>query len=251
MKKLKPGDLVVVKVKEISENSALVEILDYNLEGIIHISEIATTWVKDIRKHLKENEITVCQVLLSRGGNYIDLSLKRVNESLRKEKLEEWKENKKAERFVEIISKEAGMSLKDVNKNIIERFKEKYGSAFAGFEMSLKDPEEIKNLIGEKYFEIVKKIAEKHIRLKTYEIKEIINLHFTDSKGIMHIKNAFDISGIDKDNTEVEISYVSSPKYNLMVRGKNIKKCKEIMNKIVEKISDYAEKNGGEFSIEN
>ena len=74
------GDYVVVKIKRISNYGAVADLEEYKqTEGFIHISEVATSWVKNIRSFVSESQIRVATVKrLDRAKNTIDLSLRDV-----------------------------------------------------------------------------------------------------------------------------------------------------------------------------
>ena len=57
------GELVVVKIMEVNPHSVFAKLLEYNKDGLIHISEISRTWVRNIKKHVRVGEVKVAQVL--------------------------------------------------------------------------------------------------------------------------------------------------------------------------------------------
>ncbi|MGC8609053.1 MAG: S1 RNA-binding domain-containing protein, partial [Thermoplasmata archaeon] len=99
------GDLVVVKITQVKNFGAEVTLEEYpGVEGYIHISEVATGWVKHIRSYLREGQRTVCKVLnVNTERKNVDLSLKRVNSHQAREKISEWKNEQKADKLFEIL----------------------------------------------------------------------------------------------------------------------------------------------------
>ena len=87
MSELKVGDVVVCVVKKLYPNSALVTIVDENVEGMIHVSEIASGWVRDIRHHLKEGQLVVAKII--RIDEIPHLSIKRVRKEEKKRSKEQ------------------------------------------------------------------------------------------------------------------------------------------------------------------
>src|SRR5919109_2491020 len=100
------GELVVGTVRAVENFGAFVKLEEYpDKEGFLHIAEVSAGWVKRIRDHVREQQRVVCKVLTvdpSRG--HVDLSLKRVNEHAKREKIQEWKNEVKAEKLLEITS---------------------------------------------------------------------------------------------------------------------------------------------------
>ncbi|RLG70219.1 MAG: translation initiation factor IF-2 subunit alpha, partial [Candidatus Iainarchaeum archaeon] len=74
------GEIVVVKVKKILSYGVFVELLEYDgLTGFVHISEVASSWVKNIRNFVKENQIRAAKVLkVIPEKEQVDLSFEKV-----------------------------------------------------------------------------------------------------------------------------------------------------------------------------
>ena len=59
-----PGELVVAKVDEIEDFGVFADLEEYeDKRGLIHISEVASGWIKNVRDHVREGQIVVCKVL--------------------------------------------------------------------------------------------------------------------------------------------------------------------------------------------
>src|SRR5215472_18746552 len=93
------GDLVVATVTRVEDYGAYVRLDEFSgIEGLVHISEISTTWVRNIREHARQGQKLVLKVLrVSSQRNQIDLSLRRVTGREKSEKMLEWKKERKAE----------------------------------------------------------------------------------------------------------------------------------------------------------
>ena len=57
------GDLVVATVRRIVDYGAYVHLDEYGKEGLLHISEISSSWVRNIRDHVREGQKVVLKVL--------------------------------------------------------------------------------------------------------------------------------------------------------------------------------------------
>ena len=97
-------ELVVCKILKLYPNSAFAELIEYKNTGMIHISEVATRWVKDMRTYLKVNQYVVCKVLRIEG-DIIQLSIKRVHREQASSKLNEFKRERKTEKLLELAGK--------------------------------------------------------------------------------------------------------------------------------------------------
>ena len=72
--------IVERKVTKIANFGAFVDLGD-GLTGMVHISEVASTYVKDINDYLKENQMVKVMVLNIGDDGKIALSMKRTQES--------------------------------------------------------------------------------------------------------------------------------------------------------------------------
>jgi len=96
------GELVMGTVEKVKDFGVTVTLDEYpSVGGFIHITEVASGWVKYVRDYVREGQKVVCKVIrVESGKGVVDLSLKRVNEHQRREKIQEWKNETKAEKLL-------------------------------------------------------------------------------------------------------------------------------------------------------
>jgi len=52
------NDVVICKVTKIADFGVFAELLEYdNMEGFVHISQISSTWIKNIHNNVKQKQI--------------------------------------------------------------------------------------------------------------------------------------------------------------------------------------------------
>jgi len=73
------GNVVEGKVSGITSFGAFIQLPD-GKTGLVHISEIAEEYVKDINAHLKENQIVKVRVITVDSNGKISLSIKKALE---------------------------------------------------------------------------------------------------------------------------------------------------------------------------
>lgn len=73
---LEPGKIIEGKVTGITQFGAFVT-MENGKTGLIHISEVATEYVKDIKDHLKEGDIVKAKVLSVDKTGKVSLSVKQ------------------------------------------------------------------------------------------------------------------------------------------------------------------------------
>ena len=130
------GELVVGTVVKVQNFGAFITLDEYpGKEGFIHIAEIATGWVKRIRNHIKEKQKVVCKVMhVDQAKDHVDLSLKRVNEHQKRDKIQEWKNSQKAEKLLEMVAKKLGKTVSQCHIHFGEDLAKKFGTLYAAFE---------------------------------------------------------------------------------------------------------------------
>ena len=75
---IEQGSVVKGKVTGLTDFGAFVE-LEGGKTGMIHISEVSTSYVKDIREHLQLNQEVTAKVISISPEGKIALSIKKLN----------------------------------------------------------------------------------------------------------------------------------------------------------------------------
>ncbi|MCK4434705.1 S1 RNA-binding domain-containing protein, partial [Candidatus Bathyarchaeota archaeon] len=57
------GDLVMATVGDVKDYGAYVKLDEYDQMGLLHISEISSSWVRNIRNFVREGQKVVLKVL--------------------------------------------------------------------------------------------------------------------------------------------------------------------------------------------
>ncbi len=78
------GSIVEGKVKSITNFGAFID-FDDGKSGLVHISEISNTFVKDIKDHLKEGQTVKTKVISKDPSGKLGLSIKRIQEEKKPE----------------------------------------------------------------------------------------------------------------------------------------------------------------------
>lgn len=243
------SDLVVCTVKKVTDFGAFVELDEYaKKEGLIHISEVASGWVKYIRDHVREGQKIVCKVLyVDTAKHHIDLSLKDVNEHQRREKIQDWKNEQKAEKWIQYVAKTTKTEQEKLNK-LIELIYEKFGSVYSAFEKSRANG--ISTLtdlgISKEFAEAIKKVAEENLKKPQVEIAGYVDLTSSLPDGIEHIKKSLKSAGdIKEENIKIDISYTGAPRYRIHVIAPDYKKAESILKRSSQTAIEIIEKAGG------
>ena len=68
------GEYIIGRVKEVKDFGANLELLEYSEQkAFVHISEVASGWVKYIRDFIREGQMVVAKVTkVKKGSNIVD-----------------------------------------------------------------------------------------------------------------------------------------------------------------------------------
>src|SRR3989338_103759 len=100
------GEVVVCKITKVLDYGVFAELLEYgNAKGFVHISQVSSGWIKNIRNFVKEGQVRAAQVMLvNRERGQIDLSFTKVSEQAQKARLEEWKQLTRSRKLIEVLA---------------------------------------------------------------------------------------------------------------------------------------------------
>jgi len=247
------GELVVGTVVKVQNFGAFVTLDEYpGREGFIHIAEIATGWVKRIRNHIKEKQKVVCKVMhVDSGKDHVDLSLKRVNEHQRRDKIQEWKNSQKSEKLLEMVAKQINKSLDQCYKDFANDLIKKYGTLYAAFEECAYDPKILKNdgFKGD-WINDFAQIAKTSISIPFVDIKGYLNITSWLPDGINHLRTVLsDAEKSEFEDVEIKIKYIGAPQYMITVKAPDYKIAEDEMKKAVEKIKTSIKNQNGDFEF--
>ena len=246
------GELVVGTVKEVKGFGAFVTLDEYpGKAGFIHIAEVAAGWVKYVRDHVRENQKVVCKVTATDPAKgHVDLSLKRVNEHQRREKINEWKNEQKADKLLEILAERQKKTVDQLLEEFGYRLVDTYGSLYGGFEAAAMDPDALKEdgLEGP-WVQSFTEIASENISIPFVTIKAFLDLQTYAPDGVEVLKKALaTIPDTEYEDVEIEVQYVGAPRYRLRVKAPDYKTAEEEMRAAAERAIAVIRKTGGEGS---
>jgi len=248
------GELVIATVDNVTNYGVYVKLEEYNKEGFLHISEISSRWVKNIRIFVREGQKVVLKVLrVSPERNHIDLSLRRVSNSERREKNFLWKREKKIESLLRSVSERLGISLEDVHEKVKAPMEKNFGDIYEGLEKVAKEGVEIllEQDIPKDLAIVLAEIAKERIKVPMVKVTGTLNLSSTKPDGVLHIKRALlNAQNVDMPKgAEVNLYAVAAPEYRIEVLASDYKEANNILKKAVEDAINSIVKAGGQGSF--
>ncbi len=253
------GELVLCTVNRITPFAAWCTLDEYEkedgsaIEGMIHISEVAGKWVKDIRKFVKPNKQYVAKVVrIDYQKGHLNLSLKRVSKFDKREKMEKYRREKRASGMLTQIAKRVGRADAEVHKELEMKFKEALGEQFVDmftvFEQISEEPEILDKIeISKELKGAINDVIERNFRTKEKTIKAILKIMSAAPDGVKKIRHV--LAELEKE-TGATVKYISAPKYQVEIKTKNPKEAEKKLESGLQAALEKIKQADGEGSYE-
>ena len=245
------GEIVIATIKKTGDHGAYVSLDEYdNIQGFLHISEIAPGWVRKVTKYVREGDKKVLLVKkIQENRAEIDLSLKQISKEQRKKKLLDVKRFEKEQGILKNIQDKVKLSSEEVD-DLEEKLLSKYKSVYdAIIEIGTKNISVIDDLeVSEKIKKTIDELSKK-IKLPTVEIRGILEMTNNKSNGIEIIRKILLDAIKESQNEKIEILYLGAPKYRLSIVAQDFKTAEKTLKPILEKIEKNASKQSGTFKF--
>ena len=240
------NELVIVVIKKIMPYGAFCILPEYNnLEAFLHVSEVASRWIKNIHEFISEGQRHVMKVYrVDRTKGQVDVSLKRVSEEEKKQKLELIRTEKRGEMLLEQAMKSVP-NLKVEAPAVKILIEAEFGDVYSCFkeasfsgEKALEKidlPKELKAKIIE--------VGKKSIKKPTVDVKAIVSLVCYNSTGLSDLKKIL-------GHEDVSVHYMGAPRYQISLTSSDYKKAEKKLLSVLEEMEKTAEKSNCEFSYE-
>lgn len=247
------GELVVGKVDDIEDFGVFVDLEEYgDKRGLVHVSEVASGWIKNVRDHVNEGQTVVAKVLgVDEESQQIDLSLKDVNDHQRSETIQEWKNNQKADKWLSIAFDEELSD--DRYREIVGALLEDYETLYDAFESAaihgdaaLADvplEDDTKDRIVE--------TARENVSVPYVDVTGYVDLESANPDGVDDIRAALDAAagnGEVPDGVDLDVTYVGSPEYRIRVQAPDYKTAEDALEASVDRATEEIESRGGSAS---
>jgi translation initiation factor 2 subunit 1 len=244
------GDLVLATVETVTDYGAYVKLDEYDKEGLLHISEISSSWIRNIRNFVREGQKVVLKVLrVTVEKGHIDLSLRRVTKREKIEKIMSWKKERKAETLLRSVSEKTGLPLDEIHEKAGALIEKEYG-LYEGFEKAVKEGAEAFTRIGvpEELATVLAEVAKEKIHLPMVKVKGVVELRCMKPAGVKVIKEAFLNAKKAEEAGEAELRFyvVAAPRYRIEVSAENYKDAEATLQRVAETVVSNVVQSGGQ-----
>ena len=247
------GDLVIATIESVMDYGAYANLDEYNKRGFLHISEISSARIRNVRDFIREKQKMVLKVLrvdLEKG--HIDLSLRRVTKRERIEKIKAWKKDRKGEVLLRAVAEKVGLPIHEVYQKAGVILEERDG-LYEGFEKVLKEGTEAltKLDIPEDIAKAFAQVAEERIRIKMVKVRGTLEIRCMKPNGVKCIQDAFlDAKKAQKaKDAKIEFCVIAAPRYSVEVSADNWKRAEEVLEKVSQNVVTKITEAGGHGSF--
>ncbi|MDO8626859.1 MAG: S1 RNA-binding domain-containing protein [Candidatus Diapherotrites archaeon] len=245
------GEVVVVQISKILDYGVFVDLLEFErVSGFVHISQVASSWIKNIRNHVSENQIRVAEVTrIDTEKNQIDLSFTKVSPGTQKEKIEEFRQTKRINKLLELLAEEKKKTFEDVWKEVVEPLQENYDYLYQAFEAIAIDGEKACLGVPKAWIPSLVKMVQKNVSVPHKTVKAVIEIHSTAPEGAELVKAA--LISAQKLGKNIEMIYEGSGKFLVKSTESDFKKAEKKLREVCEKaVEEIKSKKGfGEFKV--
>lgn len=240
------GEIVLCRVTKIFPNSVFAQMLEYNDSGMIHISEIAPGRIRNLREYVKVGKQIVCVVLrIKQDRGHIDLSLRRVGTGARLQKLDEIKQELKAEQIVSNLAKQMNLKTPELYKKISTKIFEEYHYLHQSFKDVVAGKAEFSDFgFDAKLSKALTEAVAERFKEPVATFRGEIELHTYASEGLDKIKST--LKKVEDIREDMQVTYLGAGKYKFTFIDKEIKKAEKdisaiekILGKFENKLSKY------------
>jgi translation initiation factor 2 subunit 1 len=237
------GQLVFAVVKKILPYGAFCSLTEYgDMEGFMHVSEVAPRWIKNIHEFLSENQKLVVKVYrVDAAKNQVDLSLKRVSDQEKVNKMEEVRRETRATKLLQVALKNS-KSKKAFEKLKLE-IEAEHGDLYSFFE-SVRDEGDAafeKLDIPKELRKEIEDLVAKYVKKPVVEISRVFKITCFEPDGIALIKKALE---------GVPAHYLGAGRYNVRMESEDPKAAEKEMDKIAAGVEKSLKGKDCVFSVE-
>ena len=249
------GELVVATIKTVKQNGAYVDLDEYvGIEGFIFIGEIASGWVKNIRGFVREGQRVICKVLRTRrDGTSLELSLKSVSEERRRDRLQEWKNEQRAQQLLKVLGEKIGWAEDQVAEQANE-LTIAFGSLYTAFEEAAMQEGALENADFEgDWIAPFIEIAVENIIPPFVEVRGTLTLSINVNDGVSVIRSALEAAeSLSDEEQEIDVKcfYDGAPSYRIELKAPDFKVAETMWDQATQAVVDHMSSAGGEAIAE-
>ncbi len=239
------NEIVLCRVTKIYGNSTFVFIPEYEKEGVLTISEIAPGRIRNLRDHVTESKEIVCKVLrVDPKFNRIDVSLRRVSLTVKKNKLEEIKKEEYADRIYVDVAKEVGIEKDTLFEQTYEPIFDEYATVFEALYEIMLDNKKVEMFkVDKKTKDAFLKVINERIKPEEVELQKSFKLSSIAATGAILIKDTIKKSLEKINSKKVNVVYLAAGEFRFTIKHDDMKSADIEYQKFIKELESLSKQN--------
>lgn len=240
------SESVMCTVTSVQHHSVFVNLDEYELQGMIHISEVSPGRIRNIRDFVKEGKVIICKVLrINRERGHIDLSLRRVTEIQRRAKVNEIKQEQLAEKILEQVAKKHKQDLPNLYRKVISGLKAEYLGLYPYFEAVLHTPSLLAKLdLSKEVTHDLLTLIQQRIKLPEVTIRGVFKIGSYAANGVNTVQQVL-LKAEAVNPQRITLRYLGAGSYEMMIVAPEYKTAETLLKKAVDASMHQLKKEGG------
>ncbi|MCS7104553.1 MAG: translation initiation factor IF-2 subunit alpha [Thermofilaceae archaeon] len=246
----KTNELVIGTVTKIEDHGAFVTLDEYGgLEAYVPLNEVSHSWFKSIREVLKVDQKRVFKVIkIDPRRNFVDISLKRVSDSERRHKLQEWKRFQRSIKLLELACEKLGKRMEEALEEGA-KIEAVYGEVYSGFEAAVTEGVSALEKAGikEPWLTTFYNLAKSYVKLPRIKLSAVLTITCSQGDGVERIKEALSAwKGVQSKYPDIEAKFyvIGPPRYRIDAEAYDPKRVETFIDEIVKVIVNKANEKG-------
>ena len=247
------GDLLIASVSRITSHGAYASLDEYkNQETFIHVSEIASTWVRNIRNFVRENQKIVVKVLrVDPDRRQVDSSLRRVTKEQSRKRIQEWKRTQRGKKLLALAAEQLGKNPQEAHEIAGQLIENHFTDILEAMEETKEKGTKVLTNIGvpKKWAEELYKLAQAHVIVREVSIERTIELTCRSTEGVEGVRKALLAAQEIVAPLGGEVFLEGAPRYRIRVYARDYKEAEGLLDNAIETSLKTIKACGGEGQV--
>jgi len=184
---------------------------------------------------------------------YADLSLRRVNDRERKEKLLQWKQETRGKKLLNLAAEKMNVTPEEAYEKIGQLIENNFENIYLALEKTIEkgDSVLVKCDVPSDWAKVLTELARAKIKVPKFKIRGILELRSNKPDGVTVLKNVFaKARNVKKpEGSSIDIVTISAPKYRLDILAKNYKDAENLLARFTQTALETIKVEGGDGQI--
>ena len=187
---------------------------------------------------------------VKKGSHIVDASVRQVSGHRKQEKIRAWKNEQKASKLLELISKKSKVKFGVLEDEVRDKMRDAYGTLYLAFEAAVTDESSFKEEWKGRWVTDFINVAIDNVTPPYVSIGGMFDLVSHDIKGVEKVRRALMKPSAINNDTTLKITSNGAPSYRISITAPNYKQAEDELKKAVDAVLNTFKSDGGVASFE-